>query len=130
MAVYGSMLNFFKEQFRQFDYFYMKPQVSASYATRENLGKVRGILQFMKRGELSRLEDTLSDVSVPTFWTKTKLKVGDYFIGIGEDIYRIKNSADWLFEGGFCCYVLEEVTGNTDIQQEHEDIDLGQDSYE
>lgn len=130
MAVYGSMLNFFKEQFRQFDYFYMQPQVTASYSKRENLGKVRGILQFMKRGELVRTEDTLADVSVPTFWTKTKLKVGDYFICKEDDIYRIKNSADWLFEGGFCCYILEEVTGNTDIQQEHEYIDLGQDSYE
>lgn len=130
MAIYGSMLNFFKEQFRQFDYFCMKPQVSASYSARENLGKVRGILQFMKRGELSRLEDTLSDVSVPTFWTQTKLKVGDYFISIGDATYRIKNSANWLFEGGFCCYVLEEVIGNTDVQQEHEDIDLGQNSYE
>ena len=130
MAIYGSMQSFFNELFSQFEYFYMKPQVNASYSTRESLGKVRGIFQYMKKGELQREEDTLADVNVPTFWTKTKLKLGDYFIKKDDDIYRIKNSADWLFEGGFCCYVLEEVIGNTDVQKPHEYVDIGQNSYD
>lgn len=130
MGIYGNVLNFFSEQFRQFDYFYMKPQVNASYSTRENLMKVRGVFQFMKKGELLREEETLADVNVPTFWTKTKLKMGDYFIQKDDDIYRIKNSIDYLFEGGFCCYILEEVVGNTDNHTPFEYVNLGQDNYD
>lgn len=129
MAVYGNMLNFFNELFRSFDYFTMKPQVNASYSKRESLGKVRGVFQYMKKGELQREEETLADVNIPTLWTKQKLSMGDYFIEKDGDVYRIKNSADWLFEGGFICYVLEEVVGNTDSQTPHEYVDLGQNSY-
>ena len=147
--VYGDQLAFFSEQFRYFDYFTMKPNTVASYSTREPLGKVRGVFQYMKRGELRREESTLADVNVPTFWTRQKLKVGDYFIQKNTsetekkkedsedeekkeeaEIYRIVNPADWLFEGGFCCYVLESVIGNTDEQQPFEYVDLGQNSYD
>lgn len=130
MGVYGDSLAFFSEQFRYFDYFTMKPNTVASYSTREPLGKVRGVFQYMKRGELRREESTLADVNVPTFWTRQKLKVGDYFIQKEDEIYRIVNPADWLFEGGFCCYVLESVIGNTDEQQPFEYVDLGQNSYD
>ena len=67
---------------------------------------------------------------LPTLWTKSKLKLGDYFISKGEETYRITNSADWLFEGGFNCYVLEEVVGNTDTQVQHEYVELGQNNYD
>ena len=84
----------------------------------------------MKKGELREEGDTLADVNIPTLWTKSKLKLGDYFISKGEEIYRITNSADWLFEGGFSCYVLEEVIGNTDTQVQHEYVELGQNNYD
>lgn len=130
MAVYGSMLNFFTEHFRVFDYFCMKPRVNASYSPRVSLGKVKGILQYMKKGELREEGDTLADVNIPVLWTKSKLKLGDYFISKGEEIYRITNNADWLFEGNFNCYVLEEVVGNTDTQVQHEYVELGQNNYD
>lgn len=130
MAVYGDMLAFFSEQFRYFDYFTMKPKTVASYSTREPLGKVRGVFQYMKRGELRREEDSLADVNVPTFWTRQKLSVGNFFIQKDDETYRIVNPADWLFEGGFCCYVLESVVGSTDEQQPFEYVDLGQNSYD
>ena len=130
MAIYGDMLSFFPEQFRMFDYFHMTPQNVASYSTREYLGKVRGVFQYMKKGELKRENDTLDDTSIPTFWTRQKLKIGDYFIQKEDELYRIINPADWLFEGGFNCYVLESVIGNTDVQEPFEEVDLGQNSYD
>lgn len=130
MAIYGDMLAFFPEQFRMFDYFHMTPQNIASYSKRESLGKVRGIFQYMKKGELKRENDTLSDMNVPTLWTRQKLNVGDFFIQKDEELYRIINPADWLFEGGFCCYVLETVVGNTDEQEPHEYVNIGQNDYD
>lgn len=130
MAIYGNMLSAFPELFRQFEYFHMTPQPNASYSTRDNVVRVRGIFQYMKKGELVREQDTLADIDVPTFWTKEKLKVGDYFIQKDDDVYRIVNRANWLFEGGFNCYVLTTVVGNTDVQQPFEYVDLGQNSYD
>ena len=130
MAVYGDLLSFFPEQFRMVSYFCMKPLNVASYTEREDLGKVRGIFQYMKKGELKRENDTLEDTNVPTFWTRQKLKVGNYFLQKDDELYRIVNPADWLFEGGFYCYVLETFVGNSDVQVNFEDVDLGQNSYD
>ena len=129
MAVYGNMLNFFPELFRRYNYFSMTPNSVASYAPRENLGVIRGILQFMKKGELERENEVLVDVNVPTFWTKTKLKTGN-FLEIENDIYRIKNDYPWFFEGGFYCYGLETVNGSTDSQEQFDYVDIGQSSYD
>ena len=130
MAIYGDLLSFFPEQFRMVSYFCMKPLNVASYTEREDLGKVRGVFQYMKKGELKRENDTLEDTNVPTFWTRQKLKVGNYFLQKDDELYRIVNSADWLFEGGFYCYVLETFVGNSDVQVNFEDVDLGQNSYD
>ena len=130
MAIYGDLLSFFPEQFRMVSYFCMKPLNVASYTEREDLGKVRGIFQYMKKGELKRENDTLEDTNIPTFLTRQKLKVGNYFLQKDDELYRIVNSADWLFEGGFNCYVLETFVGNSDVQVNFEDVDLGQNSYD
>lgn len=129
MAIYGNQLQFFTEQFRNFEYCSMKPNAVASYSQRTPLGTVRGVFQYMKRGELRRENDTLADVDVPTFWTKKKLVVGNFIVK-DEELLRITNSADWFFEGGFYCYVLEHITGNTDKQTPHDYVDLGQNSYD
>lgn len=128
--IYGDMLCFFSEQSRHFDYFTMKPQPIASYSPREDLGKVRGIFQYMKRGELKLENDTLADTNVPTFWTREKLNVGNYFLSIYGEDYRIVNPANWQYEGGFNIYVLATVVGNTDKQTEDTSVNLGQGSYD
>lgn len=130
MAVYGAQLNFFAEQFRLVDYFFMQPRVASSHHKREDLGKVKGVFQYMKRGELKMEEEALADVNVPTFWTKQKLNVGYYYLQKGDEVYRIVNPSDWSHEGGFYCYVLESVVGNTDTQEAFEYVDLGQNSYD
>lgn len=129
-GVYGSQLVFFAEQYRTVEYFSMKTDVVAGYSDRTVLGKIRGVFQYLKRGELSRENDTLSDVNIPTFWTKKKLQAGNFIKLSGsddEDIYRIVNPSDWRHEGDFCIYVLETVSGNTDEQEPHEYVDFGQD---
>lgn len=130
MAKYGDMLVFFNEQRRSFNYFHMSPKPVASYSQREDLGKVTGVFQYMKRGELIRENETLADVNVPTLWTRQSLKVGDYFIEKDGETFRIVNPADWTFEGGFNIYVLETFVGNSDKQEPFEDVDLGQGSYD
>lgn len=129
MAVYGSQLSYFPELFRRFEYFDMKPQVSASYYPRTSLGRVRGIFQFMKKSELLRQNDVLDDTEVPALWTKQKLDLGK-FVTIDDIDYRIVSSNDWLFEGGFYCFTLETFTGNSDRQEAHDYVNIGQNDYD
>lgn len=124
--VYGDQLAFFTEQFRMYEYFTMTPRPVAGYTERQPLGKVKGVFQYMKRGELVReADETLADTNVPTLWTRSKLKVGDYFIVKDEELYRIVNPSDWSFEGGFNVYVLESFVGDSDEQVPDEEVNLG-----
>ena len=128
MAVYGDMLAFFTEQFRSVSYFSMKQEVGAGYKDRTDLGKVRGVFQYMKKGDFARENEVLSDEQVPTFWTRKKLESGNFIEMKGDDcLYRITNNQPWKFEGNFYIYILESVTGNTDKQEPftEEEVDLG-----
>ena len=129
MAVYGDQLAFFAEQFRMFEYFSMKPLPNASYSKRESLGKIKGVFQFVKSGDLLRENDTEADTNVPTIWTRTKLKVGN-FIQMEDELYRITSDYTWKFEGNFYCYSLETFVGNSDAQTPHPYVNIGQHSYE
>ena len=128
MAVYGDQLAFFAEQFRMFDYFSMKPLPTGSYSPRESLGKVKGVFQYMKKGDLMRENEVEAETDVPTFWTRTKLKVGN-FIQKEDELYRITSDYTWKFEGNFYCYSLETFIGSSDKQVPFEHVDLGQNSY-
>ena len=128
MAVYGDQLAFFAEQFRMFDYFSMKPLPTGSYTPREDLGKVKGVFQYMKKGDLIRENDTEAETDVPTFWTRQKLVVGN-FIQKEDELYRITSDYTWKFEGNFYCYSLETFIGSSDKQIPFDYVDIGQNSY-
>lgn len=127
--VYGDVLSFFTEQFRMFNYFSMNPLPVASYSQRVFLGNIKGVFQHVKKGDLIRENDTEADVNVPTIWTRTKLKVGN-FIEMDEELYRITSDYTWKFEGGFYCYSLETFVGNCDTQTPFTDVNLGQNNYD
>lgn len=128
MAVYGDQLAFFAEQFRMFDYFSMKPLPTGSYTPREDLGKVKGVFQYMKKGDLVRENETEAETDVPTFWTRQKLVVGN-FIQKEDELYRITSDYTWKFEGNFYCYSLETFIGSSDKQIPFDYVDIGQNSY-
>ena len=129
MGVYGDQLAFFTEQFRMFNYFSMNPLPVASYSQRVFLGKIKGVFQHVKKGDLIRENDTEADVNVPIIWTRTKLKGGN-FIEMDDELYRITSDYPWKFEGGFYCYSLETFVGNSDVQQPFEDVNIGQGHYD
>ena len=130
MAVYGDQLAFFAEQFRMFKYFSMNPLPVASYSPRVFLGNIKGVFQYVKKGDLIRENETETDVNVPMIWTRTKLQVGDYFIEMDDELYRITSDWTWKFEGGFYCYSLETFSGNSDAQVPFEHVNIGQNDYE
>ena len=128
MGVYGDQLAFFAEQFRMFEYFSMKPLPTGSYTPRESLGKVKGVFQYMKRGDLVRENEVEAETDVPTFWTRQKLIVGN-FIQKEDELYRITSDYTWKFEGNFYVYSLETFIGNSDVQKPFDYVNIGQNDY-
>ena len=128
-GIYGDVLSFFSEQFRRWEYFSMSPLPTGSYTKRELLGTIYGVFQFVKKGDLTRENDTEADVNVPTIWTRTKLKVGN-FVQFKDELYRITSDYPWMFEGGFYCYSLETFIGSSDAQEEFEHVNIGQNDYD
>lgn len=128
MSVYGDMLAFFPEQSRTFPYFSMRPNTVASYDSRVDLGVVKGVFQYVKKGDLRVENESLADVDIPTIWTRKKLNVGN-FIEVDDVVFRISSNYPWMFEAGFYCFTLETVVGNTDTQTPHPYVNLGQGGY-
>lgn len=128
MGVYGDQLAFFAEQFRMFEYFSMKPLPTGSYTPRESLGKVKGVFQYMKRGDLVRENEVEAETDVPTFWTRQKLIVGN-FIQKEDELYRITSDYTWKFEGNFYVYSLETFIGSSDVQKPFDYVNIGQNDY-
>lgn len=129
MGVYGDQLAFFAEQFRMFEYYSMQPLPKGSYTPREKLSSVKGVFQYMKRGDLIRENDTEAETDVPTFWTRQKLTVGNFILK-EDEFYRITSDWSWKFEGGFYVYSLETFIGSSDEQKPFEYVNIGQNSYE
>ena len=126
--VYGDVLSFFAEQFRMFEYFSMKPLPTGSYSPRESLGKVKGVFQYMKKGDLIRENDTEAETDVPSFWTRQKLIVGNY-IQKDDELYRITSDYTWKVEGNFYVYSLETFIGSSDAQKPFDYVNIGQNGY-
>jgi hypothetical protein len=128
MSVYGDQLAFFAEQFRMFEYFSMQPLPAGSYTPRKSLGEVKGVFQYMKRGDLMRENEVEAETDVPTIWTRQTLKVGN-FIQKEDELYRITSDWTWKFEGNFNIYSLETFIGNSDKQESFDYVNLGQNDY-
>lgn len=121
MAVYGDMLGFFPEIFREFDYFSMSPEITGGYSNRTEEVKIKGVLQNVNSGLLRQEGDTIAGTSHPVLWTRSILLLG-YFIKDGETVYRITRTNDWVRQGNFYKYDLESVVGNKDEDSGVEDV--------
>ena len=85
-------------------------------------------MQYLKKGEYMRQNDTLADTSVPTVWTRTKLKSGNLLV-IDEEDFRITNGQPWKFQGDFYCYILETFVASKDTQKPMPNVNIGQNSF-
>lgn len=130
MSVYGDTLAFFPELYRPITFFTMKPNLVAGYENRAGETHVNVIHMPMKPKDIGYEGGTLSYKMVKTVWTEVKLR-NDTFARVGEEDYRCVNVANpWGYEGNFNIYVLESLRGNTDKQEQNENVDLGKSDYD
>lgn len=129
MSIYGGTLEFFQELFQSYETFRMSPLPVAGYGPRTDEGKITGVLQFVKAGQIDFEAATTADVAHPTFWTRTKMSPDQYILDDGE-MYRRSGKNDWKRIGGFYVYILEIVVGIDERQVSSPIVDGGVSKYD
>ena len=133
-GVYGDMLLFFREQFRNFHLFQMNPKVNGGWEIVKDLdGKtiytvVLGILQDTRGDAIKEYNGNLVETDGRELWTKTKGLAG-YFFDFDGSTYRLIDSSKWDFEGGFFRYGLQKVVGNNATESDQSSWNLGGNSF-
>ena len=116
MGAYSpNMLLHWPEQFRQFIYFDMSPNINSSYTMLADPAPrtLWGVLQN-SRSDIESSNGNLVSVNHESLWTDNKLDAGK-FIQFTESqtiIYRIVVGNDWPNEGGFYNYTIERLVGD------------------
>lgn len=112
MGVYSpGMLLHFPEQFRDFTYFDMIPNINSGYTLN---GGPPAIYSGVLQNDVSQVMDSnghLVDSTHENLWTDSVLQKGHYVLFEGVT-YRIVFANDWSNEGGFYNYSLQRLVGD------------------
>lgn len=118
-SVYGDLLIYFPELFREVNYYSMTAKVGAGYTQN---GDDRPIRCIMQAGSGLRLSDrvrtgsesyaaVLHHADQNQIWCEEPLEVG-YYVDYKGRAYRLVEELDWALEAGFYAYSIEKVLGN------------------
>lgn len=129
-GVYGDMLAFFPELMLTYTTFTMRPKAVGGFEARENLSSARGIIQYMKAGDLNFEGETLADTEYPVFWTRVTLPKDSYIEDEDGTLYKRTKNNDWRRLGAFNSYTLELVVGVDGRQEADPAVDLGRSRYD
>jgi hypothetical protein len=129
-SVYGDMLAFFPELIEDHTTFTMSPVVVGGYGPRQNIRGARGILQYIKAGDVSFIEGLAAETEYPVFWTRVILDKDAYVEEKDGTMYKRTKSNQWKKIGGFNMYVLEMVIGVNGKQETDTAVDLGKRFYD
>ena len=133
-GVYGDMLLAWPEQKRILSVYDMTPKVNGGWeVVKDQQGKVImadvvGVFQNTRGGGLKDSNGNLVKSDGREFWTKTGGLDGKFFQWQGE-VYRLKDTNNWSFEGGFFRYGVEKVVGNNGTESDNASWNLGSGSF-
>lgn len=133
-GVYGDMLLYFREQFREFSLYQMNPLINGGWeVVKDESGnviytQVSGILQDTRGDAIKESNGNLVETDGRELWTKVKGLAG-FFLDFDGSTYRLIDSAKWEFEGGFYRYGLQKVVGNNATESDESSWNLGGNSF-
>lgn len=133
-GVYGDMLLAWPEQQRAIDVFDMTPKVNGGWdIVTDQQGQkivqtVIGVFQNTRGGGLKESNGNLVKTDGREFWTQYAGLEGKFFEW-GGHVYRLSDTNNWSFEGGFYRYGIEKVVGNNGTESDNSTWNLGSDSF-
>lgn len=128
-GIYGDMILAFPEQMRTFTAYQMNPLVNGGWERIEG-GEIEilGILQNTKGNAIAEQGGNLVLKSSFELWTSSAGLDG-YFVDVLGKPFRMIDSNQWIFEGGFYRYTLEKVGGNNATESDDTAWNIGGDSF-
>lgn len=133
-GVYGDMLLAWPEQKRILSVYDMTPKVNGGWElVKDQQGKlittdVMGVFQNTRGGGYKDSNGNLVKSDGREFWTRTAGLDGKFFQWESE-VYRLKDTNNWSFEGGFFRYGIEKVVGNNGTESDNASWNLGSGSF-
>lgn len=128
-GVYGDMLLFFPEQFRDLTVFEMEPGINGGWTKTANSDqRITGVFQNTSGNRIKDGNGNLVNSGGLELWTATQNLAGKFTNHEGQ-VYRINVNTNWNFEGGFQKYSLEKVVGNNGTESDNTTWNTGAGSF-
>ena len=133
-GVYGDMLLAWPEQQRLIEVYDMEPKVNGGWTViKDKSGNVIktsviGVFQNTRGGSIKDGNGNLVKTDGREFWTMISGLAGKFFQWDSK-VYRLTDSNNWSFEGGFYRYGVEKVVGNNGTESDNTSWNLGGGSF-
>lgn len=124
-GIYGSFLAYFSELFQDVEFFEQEPDIGAGYKERKTIGVYPVIIQAdvgsSIAGPAGRLSAhhtwrSLDVINNAVMWcdSDTPMKIGWFlYHPIDNRVYRVASDLEYNREGGFTCWGITKLTGDT-----------------
>ena len=134
-GVYGDMLLAWPEQMRTLSVYDMKAKINGGWdkVVDPQTGKlitqtIIGVFQNTRGGGVKESNGNLVKTEGRELWTQTGNLDGKFLDFEGE-VYRLQDTNNWSFEGGFHRYGLQKVVGNDATESDNAAWNLGNNSF-
>jgi hypothetical protein len=132
-GVYGDQLAYFPELMIDYTIFSMAPKTGAGYGARRLFREVEGYLSRKSGGQESVVTDLRTENQKAVFYCEEKMPAANIIQGLfvedDGELYQFIMDNGFVREGGFVRHGLQLVTGNTDRQTPHRNVNLGLGEY-
>lgn len=134
-GVYGDMLLAWPEQMRTLSVYDMKAKINGGWdkVVDPQTGKlitqtIIGVFQNTRGGGVKDSNGNLVKTESRELWTQTGNLDGKFLDFEGE-VYRLQDTNNWSFEGGFHRYGLQKVVGNDGTESDNASWNIGAGSF-
>lgn len=133
-GIYGDMLLAWPEQQRTIQIYDMKPRINGGWdVVKDQAGNVIyttiiGVFQNTRGGGVKENNGNLVKTEGRELWTQTGNLEGKFLTWEGE-VYRLTDTNNWGFEGGFHRYGVEKVVGNDATESDNASWNIGGDTF-
>lgn len=133
-GIYGDMLLAWPEQQRTINVYDMKPKVNGGWDIVKDLAgniiytTIIGVFQNTRGGGVKDSNGNLVVTNGCELWTQTAGLDGKFFQK-DNVVYRLTDTNNWSFEGGFHRYGVEKVVGNDGTESDNASWNIGAGSF-
>ena len=134
-GVYGDMLLAWPEQMRTLSVYDMEAKINGGWnkvvdpQTGDLITQtIIGVFQNTRGGGVKDSNENLVITNGCELWTETGNLDGK-FIDVEGLVYRLQDTNNWSFEGGFHRYGLQKVVGNDGTESDNATWNIGSGSF-